>query len=217
MLEEFGILTAAAALSAAGVVFAMFTATTARRVADVIAFLGGGVMLAVAALHLAPEVIQAGGMSRWLLIGGALVGVGLEALFQLGVHRPGGATAVRTAAIAALGVLSIHSMADGAVYGAAFAHNHGTGMLASLGLIFHEAPEGVVAFMLALQLTNGPRAAVIAILCSSLTTPAGWMLAQAMDAGHKGALEAIFAASAGLLLYVGWHLFAGGWKAIRRR
>lgn len=217
MLEEFGILIAAAALSAAGVIFAMVTATTARRVADIIAFIGGGIMLAVAALHLAPEVIQTGGMSRWLLIGGALVGVGLEALFQLGVHRPGGATAVRTAAIAALGVLSIHSMADGAVYGAAFAHNHGTGLLASLGLIFHEAPEGVVAFMLALQLTTGPRAALIAVCCSSLTTPLGWMLAQAMDAGHKGALEAIFAASAGLLLYVGWHLFAGGWKAIRRR
>ena len=114
MLEEFGILIAAAALSAAGVIFAMVTATTARRVADIIAFVGGGIMLAVAALHLAP----------------------------------GGATAVRTAAIAALAVLSVHSMADGAVYGAAFAHNHGTGMLASMGLIFHEAPEGVVAFML---------------------------------------------------------------------
>lgn len=217
MLEEGGILIAAAALSAAGVIFAMLTATTARRIADFVAFVGGGVMLAVAALHLAPEVIQSGTLGRWLLIGGALVGVGLEALFQLGANRPGATTAVRTAAIAALGVLSIHSLADGAVYGAAFAHNHGTGMLASLGLIFHEAPEGVVAFMLALQLTSGPRAALIAILCSSLTTPAGWMLAQSLDAGNSNALEAIFAASAGLLLYVGWHLLAGGWKAIRRR
>ncbi len=217
MVEEGGILFAAAGLSAAGVIFAMLTATTARRVANIVAFIGGGVMLAVAALHLAPEVIQSGSMGRWLLIGGALVGVGLEALFQLGVHRPGATTAVRTAAIAALAVLSIHSLADGAVYGAAFAHDHGTGMLASMGLIFHEAPEGVVAFMLALQLTTGPRAALIAIACSSLTTPLGWALAQAMDAGHKGAMEAIFAASAGLLLYVGWHLLAGGWKAIRQR
>jgi hypothetical protein len=28
-------------------------------------------------------------------------------------------------------------------------------------------------------------------------------------------MQAMFAASAGLLLYVGWHLLAGGWRAIK--
>ena len=28
--------------------------------------------------------------------------------------------------------------------------------------------------------------------------------------------QAMFAASAGLLLYVGWHLVAGGWRSLKR-
>jgi zinc transporter ZupT len=80
----------------------------------------------------------------------------------------------------------------------------------------HEAPEGVVAMMLALQAGLRPlRAAGVAVAASSLTTPAGWMLAHFVGESAGGAMQAMFAASAGLLLYVGWHLVAGGWRALR--
>jgi zinc and cadmium transporter len=214
--DASGIVWAAAGLSGAGVLCATLAAARARQVADLLALVGGAAMLLVAGLHLAPEVMAAGGWSRWLLLAGALVGLGLEALFQANADRTA-RTAVRAAAITALGVLAVHSTLDGAVYGAAFSHDHGTGLIASVGLIFHEAPEGVVACMLALQLVGPARAAAIALACSSLTTPLGWSLAMALDSGQKGFLDAVFAASAGLLLYVGGHLFADGWRSLRRR
>ena len=61
-----------------------------------------------------------------------------------------------------------------------------------------------------------PVAALTAVLASSVTTPLGWMLAHAIGESGHGVMQAMFAASAGLLLYVGWHLVAGGWRALRR-
>ncbi len=97
-------------------------------------------------------------------------------------------------------------------------HGEGSGLLASLGLILHEAPEGVVAMALALQAgLRPPIAATAAILASSVTTPIGWILAHAIGESGHDVMQAMFAASAGLLLYVGWHLIAGGWRALRTK
>jgi zinc and cadmium transporter len=97
-----------------------------------------------------------------------------------------------------------------------FWHGEGSGLLASLGLILHEAPEGVVAMALALQAgLRPPIAATAAVMASSITTPIGWVLAHAIGESAHGAMQAMFAASAGLLLYVGWHLIAGGWRSLR--
>jgi zinc transporter ZupT len=71
--------------------------------------------------------------------------------------------------------------------------------------------------MLALQAGLKPwKAAGVAVVASSLTTPLGWALGHAIGA-ENGAMQAMFAASAGLLLYVGWHLVASGWRALRSR
>ena len=89
--------------------------------------------------------------------------------------------------------------------------------MTSLGLILHEAPEGVVAMALALQAgLKPPVAAMTAVLASSVTTPLGWVLAHALGENGNDVMQAMFAASAGLLLYVGWHLVAGGWRALKR-
>jgi zinc transporter ZupT len=115
-------------------------------------------------------------------------------------------------------VLAIHSTLDGAVYTAIFWRGDGTGLVASLGLILHEAPEGVAALALALQAgLRAPTALATAILASSITTPAGWGIAHVIGESAHGAMQTMFAASAGLLLYVGWHLIAGGWRTLRAR
>ena len=62
-----------------------------------------------------------------------------------------------------------------------------------------------------------PIAAMAAILASSVTTPIGWVIAHAIGESGHGVMQAMFAASAGLLLYVGWHLIAGGWRALRAK
>jgi zinc and cadmium transporter len=212
--SEAPILLSAAALSVAGVLFALLAASMARRVADLVGMAGGVVILLVAVFHLAPEAFAAGGTERIFLFAGAAIGIVLELLYR---SRPDPTpSTIRVAAWLGVLVLSVHSTLDGAVYTAVMAHDHGAGLLASLGLILHEAPEGVVAMMLALQAGLRPLpAAGVAIAASSLTTPAGWALAHLIGESAQGAMQAMFAASAGLLLYVGWHLVAGGWRAIR--
>jgi zinc transporter ZupT len=212
--SEAPILLSAAALSVAGVLFALLAASMARRVADLVGMAGGVVILLVAIFHLAPEAFAAGPTERVFLFVGAAVGVLLEVLYRT---RPDvGPSTVRVGAWLGVLVLAIHSTLDGAVYTAVISHDDGAGLMASLGLILHEAPEGVVAMMLALQAGLRPLpAAGVAIAASSLTTPAGWALAHVVGESAQGAMQAMFAASAGLLLYVGWHLVAGGWRAIR--
>jgi zinc transporter ZupT len=212
--EEASIVIGAAALSIAGVAFALLAASMARRIADLVGLAGGIVVLLVAIFHLAPEAFAAGATERMFLFAGAAVGIILEVLYRTR-SDPAPAT-VRIGAWLGVLVLAVHSTLDGAVYTAVIWHGDGVGLLASLGLILHEAPEGVVAMMLALQAGLRPAsAAAVAVLASSLTTPLGWGLAHLIGESAQGAMQAMFAASAGLLLYVGWHLIAGGWRAIR--
>ncbi|MEQ1607844.1 MAG: ZIP family metal transporter [Hyphomonadaceae bacterium] len=212
--SEAAIVLGAGALSVAGVAFALLAATMAKRVTDIVGMAGGVVILVVALTHLAPEAFGAGDVERFFLFGGASIGILLELVFR--VRSTPSPTTMRVGAWLGVIVLAIHSTLDGAVYTAVFWHGEGSGLLASLGLILHEAPEGVVAMALALQAgLRPPVAATAAILASSVTTPIGWVIAHAIGESGHGAMQAMFAASAGLLLYVGWHLMAGGWRAIR--
>ncbi len=214
--SEAAIVIGAAALSVAGVAFAMLAASMARRIANLVGMAGGLVVLLVALFHLAPEAFAAGATERIFLFAGAALGIVLELLYRVR-SSPAPAT-IRFGALLGVLVLAVHSTLDGAVYTAVFWHDEQSGLVTSLGLILHEAPEGVVAMMLALQAGLRPMAAAgVAVLASSLTTPLGWGLAHLVGETAHGAMQAMFAASAGLLLYVGWHLLAGGWKALRAK
>jgi zinc and cadmium transporter len=213
--SEAAIVFSAAALSIAGVAFAMLAASMARRITNIVGMAGGIVILAVAVFHLAPEAFASGGPERIFLFVGAGAGILLEVIFR--TRSDPAPQTIRAGAWLGVAVLALHSTLDGAVYNAVIGHEDGYGVLASLGLITHEAPEGVVAMMLALQAGLKPwKAAGVAMVASSLTTPLGWVLGHAIGADN-GAMQAMFAASAGLLLYVGWHLVASGWRALRAR
>lgn len=215
--EEIAIILGAAILSVAGVGFAAFAAATARSAADIIGVIAGIVLLLVAGLHLAPEAIRSGGVEFAFLICGATAGVTIELAFR-SPGAQGSTEMARLAARVGILVLALHSMLDGAIYTAAFWHGHDTGLFASLGLVLHEAPEGVVALLLGLQAGLRPGGAVAAaLLASTATTPLGWALAHALEGAGESVMRPMFAASAGLLLYVGWHLIAGGLRGIRAR
>lgn len=203
-------------MSAAGVAFALLAAASARRVADVVALVAGILLLLVSGLHLMPEAVGEGGSALLFLLMGAGVGVLLELVVETQKSAATGVV-LRSASVLGLLVLALHSTLDGAVYTAAFWHGSDSGVLASLGLILHEAPEGMVAMMLALQSGLRPvGAATVGVLASSLTTPIGWALARRLEAADVGVMQAMFAASAGLLLFVGGHLAISGWRSLRR-
>lgn len=212
--EEAAIVLGAGAMSVAGVAFALLAATMAKRVTDIVGLVGGVVILAVAITHLAPEALSGGDVARAFLVAGAAIGIVLEVIFR--VRSEATPPAIRLGAWLGIMVLGVHSTLDGAVYASVFWHEEQAGLFTSLALILHEAPEGVVAMALALQAgLKPPVAATAAVLASSVTTPIGWMIAHAIGESGHGVMQAMFAASAGLLLYVGWHLIAGGWRSLR--
>jgi ZIP family zinc transporter len=213
--SEAAIVLGAGALSVAGVAFALLAATMARRIADLVGMAGGAVILVVGLTHLAPEAFAAGDVERIFLLGGAGVGILLEVIFR--ARNLSSPATEQIGAWLGIVVLGLHSTLDGAVYTAVFWHNHASGLMASAGLIMHEAPEGIVAMALALRAgLKPPVAAVTAVLASSVTTPLGWIIAHAIGESGQGVMQIMFAASAGLLLYVGWHMIAGGIRALRR-
>jgi ZIP family zinc transporter len=212
--EEAAIVLGAGAMSVAGVAFALLAATMAKRVTDIVGLVGGVVILAVAITHLAPEALSGGDVARAFLVAGAAIGIVLEVIFR--VRSEATPPAIRLGAWLGIMVLGVHSTLDGAVYASVSWHEEQAGLFTSLALILHEAPEGVVAMALALQAgLKPPVAATAAVLASSVTTPIGWMIAHAIGESGHGVMQAMFAASAGLLLYVGWHLIAGGWRSLR--
>jgi zinc and cadmium transporter len=213
--SEAAIVLGAGALSVAGVAFALLASTMARRITDLVGMAGGVVILVVGLTHLVPEAFAAGNVERIFLVAGAVIGIVLEVVFR--TRSDSSPHAVHVGAWLGIVVLAIHSTLDGAVYTAVFWHNDSSGLMTSLGLILHEAPEGIVAMALALQAgLKPPVAALAAVLASSITTPLGWIIAHAIGESGQGVMQVMFAASAGLLLYVGWHMIAGGIRALKR-
>jgi len=214
--SEAAIVLGAGALSVAGVAFALLAATMARKVTDIVGMAGGVVILVTGITHLAPEALSAGNVSLAFLVAGAVAGIVLELIFRARSGRS--EAAAHKGAWLGIAILAVHSTLDGAVYTAVFWHSHDSGLMTSLGLILHEAPEGVVAMALALRAGLKPAvAALVAVMASSLTTPLGWVIAHAVGDVGRPVMEPMFAASAGLLLYVGWHLLSDGWRSLRAR
>lgn len=158
-----------------------------------------GVLLVAVIFHLIPEA-QFYSQNAWrAVLGGFAImlalGYGLRLLSQNG--RNGHGAAIGYASIVALG---FHSFVDGLIYEATFHTEVFTGALATIGLLLHEFPEGVIAYFLARDAgLDKTRSSVWAFISASLTTVMGAVIA-------SGYIENVAAMPLGSLL----GLTAGG-------
>jgi len=100
--------------------------------------------------------------------------------------------------------IAIHSFLDGIIYSVTFAASFEAGVFASLSLILHEFPEGVIAFTILRRFGfSNKQAFVYAFLAAAATTPAG-VIASGPFVYSLGTemVGNFFAISAGLLLFV---------------
>jgi zinc and cadmium transporter len=211
--EEIFVVGLAVGVSLLAIVVSLVAADFVRRASGLVVLVAGVLLVAVTLFHLAPEAAKLGSVGIWALGVGAVIGGGLELAGRwLAKDRSssGGQTVARMALLA----LAVHSTIDGGVYAVTFSHGEVSGLLVGLGLVLHEAPEGAIALVLALQ-TGWSRWQAIgaAILASSLTTPLGWVGGSLAGAAAHGEIETLFAGSAGLLAYSGVRLIA---SALRR-
>lgn len=110
-------------------------------------------------------------------------------------------------AIGVLPMLGIgfHSFIDGFIYSIAFTVGILTGFLATVGMVLHEFPEGIVTYLLLVKSGFAERrAALLAFAAAAASTPVGmlvsWPMVRAIDQPKLGLLLSV---SAGALVYVG--------------
>jgi zinc transporter ZupT len=138
----------------------------------------------------------------WVAVGFAamvLIGIGVQVAVS---RRPDGAAL--TFGYASIIALAAHSLMDGVIYAASFQETLFTGWLSTGGLLFHEFPEGVIAFLLLTEAGLGrTRASVLAFLAAAVTTVAG-TLGSYFLLGLTGGLPlaAMLGGAAGGLIYV---------------
>ncbi len=207
----------AAAISTSGIiVMTVFGAWAQRNSAYFSAFAVGLLTVAVM-FHLIPEAMNdpervlddsktaldhAKRAMGWVAVGFAvmvLVGMAVQVAFR---RRPDGAAL--TFGYASIIALAAHSLLDGVIYSASFQEDPFTGWLSTGGLLFHEFPEGVIAFLLLIEAGLGRfKAMVLAFFAAAVTTVAGTLGAYYL-LGLLGGLPlaSMLAAAAGALIYV---------------
>ncbi|MCU0811883.1 MAG: ZIP family metal transporter [Thiobacillaceae bacterium] len=101
--------------------------------------------------------------------------------------------------------IGLHSFIDGFIYSIAFSVSILTGYLATMGMVLHEFPEGIITYLLLVKGGIGERKAVVlAFLAAAATTPLGMLVSYPLiSAIEKPTLGALLALSAGALVYVG--------------
>lgn len=101
--------------------------------------------------------------------------------------------------------IGFHSFVDGFIYSIAFTVSIFTGYLATIGMVLHELPEGIITYLFLVRGGFSDRSALLlAFPAAAVTTPLGMLvsypLISAIDPLTLGALLAL---SAGALVYVG--------------
>ena len=164
---------AAAGMSAAGIFTMVAIGARAHRLSAYFSAFAVGMLSTAVLLHLMPEAL-ADSVNAWQwaavgFIAMAIAGMGIQLIFM---RDPDGDTlAFGYASILALG---IHSLMDGAVYAASFHEEAFTGFLSVAGLLLHEFPEGIIAYLLLRETgLSSILSGIAAFATAGLTTIAG--------------------------------------------
>ena len=163
-----------------------------------------GVLLTVSFLHIVPRSFEMNAQAPVFLLIGFLALYLLNRFVNLYLCREFENMDYVAGLIPVLGI-ALHSLIDGMIYSITFNVSIFTGVLAAIGMIFHEFPEGVITFVL---LERGGfdrrQSLTYAFLAAALTTPLGAVITfPFVEDIDRGSLGALLALSAGALVYVG--------------
>lgn len=164
-----------------------------------------GVLISASFMHMIPRAFDLSpGGPPWLLAG--FFGMHLLNRFLTGFvcNRDPARQDYALGVLPMIGI-GFHSFIDGFVYSITFAVGLLTGLLAAVGMVLHEFPEGIVTYVLLLRSGIAERrAAWLAFAAAAATTPLGmlvsWPLVRATSLPTLGTLLSV---SAGALVYVG--------------
>jgi len=197
----FGLI--AAFVTSVGLILVATRGDWSQRHSGLFALAAAGMLLTLTLLHIAPEAFALTKRAPEMLLIGFLGGLFISFLIRA-IFPDSGGPGSKSEAYTPLMAIAIHSFIDGVIYAVTFAVSFEAGVFASLSLILHEFPEGVIAFAILRRYGYSNRGAFIgAFLAAAITTPLGVLVAVPfVEAMGPSVVGALFALSAGLLLYV---------------
>lgn len=164
-----------------------------------------GVLITASFLHMVPSALAMNPQApAWLLAGFFGLHLLNRFLTTLVCDKRPDRRDYSLGLVPTLGI-GFHSFLDGAIYSITFSVSILTGYLATLGMVLHEFPEGIVTYLLLLRSGFAERrAALLAFLAAAVTTPLGMLLSYpSVRLLDPRALGCLLALSAGALIYVG--------------
>ncbi|MDR4484354.1 MAG: ZIP family metal transporter [Nitrospirales bacterium] len=161
-----------------------------------------GVLISVSFLHIIPHAFQMNEQAPLYLLAGYLAFHLINRFIHAYVCDSTPDNAIGLIPLLGIG---LHSTLDGVVYAITFSVSVLTGMLAGIGMVLHEFPEGIVTYVLLLRGGFTPRKAwLLAFLAAAITTPLGTLASiPIIHQIDRMVLGALLAVSAGALVYVG--------------
>jgi ZIP family zinc transporter len=164
-----------------------------------------GVLISASFLHIIPKaLVMSPAAPAWLLVGFMGLHLFNRFLTAFVCERDPDKQEHAIGVVPVIGI-GFHSFIDGFIYSITFTVSILTGYLATLGMVLHEFPEGIITYLLLLQ--GGIRernSMLLAVLAAALTTPLGMLVSYPLvDRLDAETLGALLASSAGALVYVG--------------
>lgn len=194
----------AAAVTAIGiVVISQYKGWSDEHSAYFVSF-AAGVLITVSFMHIIPESMEMSRQAPVYLLVGFLGLYVLNHFLHLYLCHEYECPDYALGLIPMLGI-GLHSFIDGAIYSITFNVSIFTGVLAALGMVFHEIPEGVITFLLLERGGFSPRKSrLYAFLAAALSTPLGALISYPFISQiNQPTLGALLALAGGALVYVG--------------
>lgn len=163
-----------------------------------------GVLIAVSFIHIIPRSIEMNSSAPIYLLAGFLALYIFNRFLSSYICHKYECPDLTLGLIPMLGI-GLHSFLDGVIYSVTFNVSIFTGVLAAIGMVLHEFPEGIVTFLLLERGGyNKKKSAWYAFLAAAISTPLGTLVSYPfIERIQRPSLGTLLAFSAGALVYVG--------------
>jgi zinc and cadmium transporter len=163
-----------------------------------------GVLVSVSFMHIVPTSFQMHSQAPVFLLAGYLMLYLFNRFLNLYICQEYRCENATIGIVPMVGI-GLHSLLDGVIYSVTFNVSVFTGVLAAIGMVLHEFPEGIVTFLLLERAGFSKRSsALYAFLAAAISTPLGTLVSYPfIDRIARPTLGILLALSAGALVYVG--------------
>jgi len=201
----FGTSALAAAVTASGIFVIRHFAQWGQRNTAYFMCFAAGVLISASFLHIVPKSFSMNPHAPiWLLAGFLGLHLFNRFLTAFVCEKDPNRKDYGIGVVPMLGI-GFHSFIDGTIYAVAFTVSIFTGYMATIGMVLHEFPEGIVTYLLLIRGGfNERHATAMAFLAAAVTTPLGVLVSYPLISEiDETTLGALLSVSAGALIYVG--------------